>query len=112
MMPFGSHRGLWSILVLASLVIAAPAFAQIYSSDNMVLLAHRDEFPGYSDIWGFVGNNGREYVIIHTITGSAWYDVQDPIHPVLIKEIPGAVSSWRDAFDIGNYVYLGSEGGG
>jgi hypothetical protein len=22
------------------------------------------------------------------------------------------VSSWRDAFDIGNYVYLGTEGGG
>ncbi|HET9887064.1 MAG TPA: choice-of-anchor B family protein, partial [bacterium] len=111
-MPFGSYRGLLCCLVLAGLALASPASAQIYPSDNVVLLSHRDEFSGYSDIWGFVGNNGREYVILQTITGSAWYDVQDPIHPVLIKEIPGAVSSWRDAFDIGNYVYLGSEGGG
>ena len=111
-MPFGSNRGLLSIFVLAGLALSAPAFAQIYSSDNVVLLSHRDEFSGYSDIWGFVGNNGREYVILQTVTGSAWYDVQDPIHPVLLKEIPGVPSSWRDAFDIGNYVYLGTEGGG
>ncbi len=114
-MPFGSTRGrvfALGLLVLASLVAASPSPAQIYESDNTVLLSHRNEFSGYSDIWGFVGNNGREYVILQTTTSSAWYDVQDPVHPVLIKDIPGAASSWRDAFDIDNHVYLGTEGNG
>src|SRR4030095_5192989 len=50
-MPFGSPRGLLSIFVLAGLALSAPAFAQIYPSDNVVLLSHRDEFSSYSDIW-------------------------------------------------------------
>ncbi len=114
-MSFGTPRGWASALVLGLFVatsISTPSSAQIFDSDNVVLLAHVDEFPGYSDIWGFVGNDGHEYVILHTINGSAWYDVNDPQHPVLVKEIPGAVSSWRDAFDIGDYVYIGTEGGG
>lgn len=114
-MSWASLRGQSAPLFFIGALLAGnprPASAQIYDSDNVVLLAHVDDHAGYSDIWGFVGNNGREYVILHTLTSSAWYDVQDPIHPVLVADIPGPASSWRDAFDIGNFVYIGTEGGG
>ncbi len=66
----------------------------------------------YSDLWGFVGNDGREYVVLNTLAGTAWYDVDDPIHPVFLNHLMGPVSGWRDCFDIGDFVYVATEGGG
>jgi choice-of-anchor B domain-containing protein len=97
---------------LILLVLASPAAAQVFDFDNAVLLAHRDEFESYNDVWGFVGNDGREYVIQGLTTGTAWWDVEDPVNPVLVKMIPGPTSGWRDHFVIGDYVYVGTEGGG
>lgn len=109
------HRGGYlprACVLLAVLAFAVPAAAQVYDSDNMVLLAHRDDYSEYNDVWGFVGTNGREYIIQHTNTGTAWWDIDVPTNPVLVKFIPGPASGWRDAFVIGNYAYIGTEGGG
>ncbi len=110
------HRGAIAPRALAALLpvllLAAPVAAQLYDFDNMVLLSRLDDYGSYSDVWGFVGTDGHEYVIQHTNTGSAWWDIDDPIHPVFVKFIPGPSSSWRDAFVIGNHAYLGTEGGG
>jgi choice-of-anchor B domain-containing protein len=102
--------------VLACAVVAAapagPASAQVFNFDNVVMYAHRDLYPGYNDIWGFVGNDGREYVIQGLTTGTAWWDVDDPANPVLVAMIPGPTNNWRDMFVIGNYAYVGTEAGG
>jgi choice-of-anchor B domain-containing protein len=99
-------------MLLPALLLAGPAAAQLYDFDNVVLLAHRDDYGTYSDVWGFVGNDGHEYIIQHTGTGSAWWDIDVPTNPVLVKFIPGPASGWRDAFVIGDHAYLGTEGGG
>jgi len=99
-------------VALAALAPVSPASAQVFDFDNVVLLAHRDEFEGYNDVWGFVGNDGREYVIQGLTTGTAWWDVDDPLNPVLVKVIPGPASGWRDMFVIGDWCYVGTEGGG
>jgi choice-of-anchor B domain-containing protein len=97
---------------LAALALCPPASGQVFDFENAVLLAHRDEFEGYNDVWGFVGNDGREYVIQGLTTGTAWWDVDDPTSPVLVKMIPGPTSGWRDMFVIGDHCYVGTEGGG
>lgn len=104
-----------SICVLAAiccLVVAGPAAGQVFDSDNVVLLAHEDQFAGYNDVWGFVGTNGHEYIIQGLTNGTAWWDIDDPTSPVLVKFIPGPGSIWRDMFVIGEYAYVGTEGGG
>ncbi|GJM44822.1 MAG: hypothetical protein DHS20C21_16640 [Gemmatimonadota bacterium] len=92
--------------------VALPTNAQIFDSDNVVLLSRQDHYTGYNDVWGFVGTDGREYVIQGTTTGTAWWDVDDPTHPVQVQFIAGPNSTWRDMFVIGNYAYVGTEGGG
>ena len=96
---------------LSGFLTYSPAGAQIFDSDNVVLLAHRDLYSGYNDTWGFVGTDGHEYVWQGTTTGSVFWDIQDPVHPVLVKFIPGGSSIWRDAFVIGDYIYIGTENG-
>ncbi|MBZ0266969.1 choice-of-anchor B family protein [bacterium] len=102
------------VLLAAAFVLAAciPAQAQLFDFDNMVLLGRHDLYDGYNDVWGFVGTDGREYIVQGTTTGTAWWDVEDPYNAVFIDFIPGPGSLWRDMFVIGNYCYVGTEGGG
>ena len=98
-----------TLTIACLLVFAVPAAAQIYDSENVVLLSRRDHYAGYNDTWGFVGNDGREYVWQGTTSGSAFWDVDDPVHPQLVTFIPGGSSTWRDAFVSGDYIYIGTE---
>ncbi|GJM44678.1 MAG: hypothetical protein DHS20C21_15200 [Gemmatimonadota bacterium] len=98
-----------AVLVLA---MAVPASSQIFDFSNMVLLGRHDLYAGYNDVWGFVGTDGREYIIQGTTTGTAWWDVEDPKNAFQVKFIAGAASTWRDMFVIGDYAYIGTEGGG
>jgi choice-of-anchor B domain-containing protein len=91
---------------------AGPVSGQVFDSDNVVLLANEDIYPGYNDVWGFVGSDAREYIIQGLTNGTAWWDVEDPANPVHVKWIPGPGSIWRDMFVIGDYAYVGTEGGG
>jgi len=110
-------------LVVVPLVAAAAAGtpdvapAQVYTFDNVVMLANEDPLGGapndlvqqYMDCWGFVGNDGREYVILAHRDGTMWWDVEDPVHPVLVKDIPGPNSTHRDIFVLGDHAYASSE---
>lgn len=91
---------------------APAAFAQVFDFDNVVMLANRDLYSGYNDVWAFVGTDGHEYVIQGLTTGTAWWDIDDPVNPVLVKYIPGPFSTWRDMAVQGNHAYVGTEGGG
>ena len=108
-------RGLYALLTgfaLLGLIASGPVAAQVFDCDNRVLLANEDLYTGYNDVWGFVGTDGREYVIQGTTSGTAWWDVEDPTNPVHLKFIPGPGSIWRDMFVIGDHAYIGTEGGG
>jgi choice-of-anchor B domain-containing protein len=115
-MPMTARGGTYVLpilaLGLALMTLAPPASAQLFDFDNMVLLGRHDLYSGYNDVWGFVGTDGHEYIIQGTTTGTAWWDVEDPANAVHVAFIPGAFSTWRDMFVIGNYAYVGTEGGG
>ena len=99
----------WIGFALAPLAvsIAAPASAQIFDSDNLIVLSRQHVAAGYNDVWGFVGTDGREYVIQGTTMGTEWWDVDDPAHPVRVKTIAGPTSAWRDMFVIDDHAVVG-----
>ena len=87
------------------------------------------EIPGAptsaSEVWGFVDlDDNREYAILGHRNGTAFYDVTTPGTPVLVGNIPGNSSLWREVkayqfFDAGlgrhrAYAYATTEapGGG
>ena len=50
-----------------------------------------------SEIWGLVdADDNREYAILGHRTGTAIYDVTTPATPVLVGNIPGNPSLWRE----------------
>ena len=50
-----------------------------------------------SEIWGFVdADDNREYAILGHRNGTAVYDVTTPATPVLVGNIPGNQSLWRE----------------
>jgi choice-of-anchor B domain-containing protein len=50
-----------------------------------------------SEIWGFVdADDDREYAVLGHRTGTAVYDVTVPATPVLVGNIPGNPSLWRE----------------
>jgi choice-of-anchor B domain-containing protein len=50
-----------------------------------------------SEIWGFVdADDNREYAILGHRNGTAIYDVTTPATPVLVGNIPGNPSLWRE----------------
>ena len=72
-----------------------------------VKLIGQVQYPGseFSDIWGFVGQDGQEYAIIGATGGTLIYDLSDPANPEELQFIPGANSIWRDFKSYGSYVY-------
>jgi choice-of-anchor B domain-containing protein len=89
--------------------VASDGIAQIPDFDHVVLLAQEHRFSNYNDVWGFVGSDGREYVIQGTAGGTAWWDVDDPVHPELVTFLEEPGSNWRDMFVIGDWAYIVSE---
>jgi len=98
-----------SCTLAALALVGAVAPAPAADFQDVVLLANEDLFAGYNDVWGFVGTNGREYVIQGTSVGTAWWDVEDPLHPALVTFLDEPASPWRDMFVIGNHAFIVAE---
>ena len=74
-----------------------------FSCSGVDLLSHvalgdlPDDPQDANDIWGFVDlNTQREYALLGLDVGVAVIDVTDPESPVLVGQIPGTTSLWRD----------------
>ena len=99
-------------VTLAAMAIAASlgvCRADPPDFDHVVLLANENVAGGYNDVWGFVGSDGREYVIQGHSTGTLWWDVDDPVHPVLVASLSEPASPWRDMFVIGDHAFVSAE---
>lgn len=100
-------------MTLAALLILPTAAS---ASDSLVcdvtLLSITLDFAeSYSDVWGYE-KNGDEYAVIGHHSGTAFYRVTDPANPVLVGNINGPNSGWRDIKSYLDYIYVGTEGGG
>lgn len=108
----------FGIILLFAAALAAPASAQVQASRNMELLSHRDDYPvlsngrGYSSCWSYVHSDGREFAVLGHYSGTAIYEVTDPVHPVLVAFITGPPSIWRNMKSYRDWIYIVTEGTG
>lgn len=104
-------RPLSAAMLVAALLLPSAATAQV--AQNMVFRSELRPYAGdYSDIWGFVDENGVEYALVCNRIGLDVINVDDPDNPYLTGQIPGANSFWRDVKTLGDYAYVVTEGGG
>ncbi len=94
--------------IFALSLFALPASAQV--SRNVTLMANIDSYAAYANCCSYVHSDGREYAVIGTNTGTAIYNIVNPSLPTLVGFIPGVSSSWREMKQMGNYIYVVSEG--
>lgn len=64
-----------------------------------------------NSVFGYVSPSGREYAIMGLSTGTAFVEITDPTNPVIVQQIAGPNSLWRDMKVYGSYCYAISEGG-
>lgn len=60
---------------------------------------------------GYVSQSGREYAIIGTSATTCFVEVTNPANPVVVANITGPVSLWRDIQTYQTWCYCVSEGG-
>jgi choice-of-anchor B domain-containing protein len=96
-------------LLLAGASLLAPLAVRA-QADNMILLGQLDPQPGgsYSDVWAFVGSDGREYALLASWLdgGLNVIDVTGTV-PVLEEHVP-MNGDGSDIEAYGNYAYITS----
>lgn len=100
-----------SLLIACFLIIPLSAL-QAQDSLNTSVAGHFDQFPSYSDVWGYETQSGTRYAILGTQNGTSIVDVTNPASPSEVLFIAGPASSWRDMKTHAGYAYLVTEGGG
>ncbi|MBK8845710.1 MAG: choice-of-anchor B family protein [Bacteroidetes bacterium] len=71
-------------------------------------------FPGktLANLWGYTDSLNREFALVGTTTGMSIVNVTNPTTPVLLFNISGVNSQWREVKTHGKYAYVTTEGGG
>src|ERR1043166_2940661 len=69
-------------------------------------------FPGQklAGVWHYVDAFNVEYALVGTETGLAIVDVSNPEAPILILQVPGIVSRWREVKTWGAFAYVTTKG--
>ncbi len=86
----------------------------VYAQSSVELISHLNPTPSarYSDIWGYVAPEGTEYALVGGYTQTFIISLSDPSNPVVVDEIGGPTSIWRDIKVHENYAYVTTEGSG
>lgn len=64
-----------------------------------------------NSLWGYEAPSGRRYALMGLSTGTAFVEVTNPGNPVVVTQIAGPNSLWRDIRTYEHYAYAISEGG-
>jgi choice-of-anchor B domain-containing protein len=88
-------------------------FLNSFSQVNLNLLSTMDyqqmRNTKLNDVWGYVDETGKEYVLLGAEKGTAVIDISNPSQPVEIFWEPGLHSTWRDLKTWGDYAYITTE---
>lgn len=86
--------------------------ATLAGPPNTQKLGQLHSRPGadYSDVWGFVHDDGTEYAILGYFFGTEIINVDDPANPYETGYFAGPGSYWRDIKTYGDYAYIVTEG--
>lgn len=97
---------------LCAMLLSFTSSAFALDGKNVEQLGRANDFTSYSDVWGYHAPDGRDYAIIGTQFGTAFYNVEDPRDPDLVGFIGGPSSIWRDMKTYETYCYVTTEGNG
>lgn len=82
-------------------------------NNNVTRLSQFHKYSRYSNLWGYVDESGREYVLVGHIEGTSIIDITEPENPVEIAMIPGPTRLfppiWREIKTYSHYAYVVSE---
>ena len=90
-------------------VLLCPIF--MYSQGwNTELIGSLEYSQNLNDIWGYKADNGNEYALVGTGTGTSIVRVNDNIFGLVeVGFIPGDNSVWRDVKTYNHYMYISTE---
>ena len=111
-MTFTRRAALLLLLALVPLALRPVPGRAAPVSRNVTLLAHLDDYAGYSALCSYVHSDGREYAILGTTTGTSIVNITNPSAPYEVGFIPGLASSWREMKQYKSYVYITTEASG
>ena len=92
-------------------LISFSSNAQEDTLKNMEVISYVDVNDRANDIWGYVESSGVEYAIIGTVNSTKIYNLQDPSSPILVGDVPGVKSIWRDIKTFGDKIYVVADQG-
>ncbi len=85
---------------------------QSQAQKNIDLLGFLPFENKINDIWGYTDTSGSEYALIGSEVSLLIVDVSIPQNPVLLFEIFGDTSQWRDVKTFNDFAYVCNEEGG
>ncbi len=98
-------------LVLGSALfftLSGPSIAQV--SKNVTLLGRFNRYSRYNDVWGFEGNDGKEYCLLGVSDRISLIDISTPSKPTEVASFRGkGASTWRDVKYYNGYAYAVTE---
>lgn len=96
----------------------ADTVAGTFDSVDVELLGNVpvEDFPSNStranDVWGYTSPRGHKYGILGLTHGTGFVDITDPRNPVIVADIPDAISTWSDMKVYGEFAYNVNETSG
>jgi choice-of-anchor B domain-containing protein len=96
-------------LFLTLLICIVPIRSSAQQSRNVTLLAHMNNYNGYSSCWSYVHNDGREYAFELAQSGASVVRLTDPAHPVEVAFFNLVDSEWHEGRQYRNWFYITSE---
>lgn len=94
------------IIVIALLLL----FSSVHAQLNIAFRANLPYNGSLANIGGYVDSSGNEYALVGYDEGLSIVDVTDPTQPVIIFDVPGTTSNWREVKTWQNYAYVTTEG--
>lgn len=83
----------------------------VSAQKNIELLGALPYGECLSNIWGYVGNNGIEYALVGTCSGTSIVSLANPTQPTEVAFVADAPSMWHEIKTWQNYCYTVNETG-
>jgi choice-of-anchor B domain-containing protein len=104
-----SYRSLFAapFLLKSCLVILLLGKSIFLSAQlNMQLVGQLDYEQKVNDVWGYTTEDGTEYALVGTQTGTSVVSLADPANPVELFFVEGTSTTWRDMDTWGHYGFV------
>jgi choice-of-anchor B domain-containing protein len=97
-----------NLIVLITLLIFTKLNAQLSPTVNLTFRSKLHFGMDCANICGYAAD-GREYALVGNLQGMAIVDVTNPTTPILLQQVTGLTSRWREIKVYQNYAYVTSE---